>query len=258
MKDNAIVANGLVKIFGKNKAKIKAVNGVDLNVSAGIVYGVLGPNGAGKTTTINMLTTLIKPDAGTAKIFGYDIQKNASSVRQLIGVTGQFASVDEKLSGFENLYIFSKLLGLSSKNAKKRANELLEQFSLSDVKTKPISKFSGGMRRRLDLASSLILTPPLVFLDEPTTGLDPRTRNQMWSVIKNMVKNGSTVLLTTQYLEEAEQLASRIAIIDKGKVVAEDTPFNLINKVKGAKNLDDVFFELTGEKSENNNQLRSL
>ncbi len=223
----AIDAHGLVKIFGDNRA----VDGVDLQVKAGTIYGVLGPNGAGKSTTINILATLLKTEGGTAKIFGHDVEKEPQIVRQLIGVTGQSASVDETLSATENLYIFSRLLGLSSKEAKQKAADLLEEFGLTEAAKKPLSKFSGGMRRRLDLAASLIAQPPLIFLDEPTTGLDPRTRTQMWNTIRRLVKTGSTVLLTTQYLDEADQLADRIAVIDRGKVVAEGTPDELKKSV---------------------------
>lgn len=217
--DLAIEANGLVKLFGTNRA----VDGVDLAVKTGTVYGVLGPNGAGKTTTISMLATLLKPDAGNAKIFGYDVRSQAQMVRQLIGVTGQYASVDENLSGSENLILFSKLLGLKGAAAKRKSSELLEEFGLTDAANRPLKNFSGGMRRRLDLAASLIAQPPLIFLDEPTTGLDPRTRGQMWDTIRRLVREGSTVLLTTQYLDEADQLADRVAVIDKGHVVAEGT-----------------------------------
>ena len=199
------------------------MDGLDLAVPKGSIYGVLGPNGAGKTTTINMLATLTRPDAGSAKIFGHEVQKEAQIVRQLIGVTGQYASVDETLSATENLIIFSRLLGLSPAQARKRSAELLEEFSLTEAAKRPLAKFSGGMRRRLDLAVSLIAQPPLLFLDEPTTGLDPRTRNQMWETIRRLVATGSTVLLTTQYLEEADQLADRIAVIDHGTVIAEGT-----------------------------------
>lgn len=223
----AVEARGLVKTFGDNHA----VDGIDLQVPTGSIYGVLGPNGAGKTTTINMLATLLKPDAGSAKIFGHDVLEEAQVVRQLIGVTGQYASVDETLSATENLIIFSRLLGLSKVDAKKKASALLEEFSLTEAAKRPLSKFSGGMRRRLDLAVSLIAQPPLIFLDEPTTGLDPRTRNQMWDTIRRLVGSGSTVLLTTQYLDEADQLADRIAVIDQGKVVAEGTPDHLKKSV---------------------------
>jgi ABC-2 type transport system ATP-binding protein len=215
----AVEAHGLVKVFGDNRA----VDGVDLSVRAGTVYGVLGPNGAGKTTTISMLATLLRPDAGEAFVFGHDIRREQQVVRQLIGVTAQFASVDETLSATENLIVFSRLLGLGRAEAKRKAAELLEEFGLSEAAKRPLKKFSGGMRRRLDLAASLIAQPPLIFLDEPTTGLDPRTRAQMWDTIRRLVSTGSTVLLTTQYLDEADQLADRIAVIDRGRVVAEGT-----------------------------------
>ncbi|WP_314586831.1 ATP-binding cassette domain-containing protein [Paenibacillus terrigena] len=217
--DWAVEAHGLVKTFGDNRA----VDGVNMNVRAGSIYGVLGPNGAGKTTTIRMLATLLRPDAGSARIFGHDVQKESQIVRQLIGVTGQYASVDESLSATENLIIFSRLLGLGRAEAKRKAAELLEEFGLTEAARRPLKNFSGGMRRRLDLAASLIAQPPLIFLDEPTTGLDPRTRSQMWDTIRRLVNTGSTVLLTTQYLEEADQLADRIAVIDRGHVVAEGT-----------------------------------
>lgn len=223
----AVEARGLVKIFGQHHA----VDGVDLHIPAGGIYGVLGPNGAGKTTTIRMLATLLRPDDGTASIFGYDVVKDNHIVRQLIGLTGQYASVDEKLSATENLVIFSRLLGFSSRDAKRRANDLLEEFDLTGAAKRPISQYSGGMRRRLDLAASLIAQPALLFLDEPTTGLDPRTRNQMWNTIRRLVKDGSTVVLTTQYLDEADQLADRIAVIDRGKVIAEGTPDELKARV---------------------------
>lgn len=217
--DLAIEASGLVKKFGDNLA----VGGINLNVRAGTIYGVLGPNGAGKTTTIRMLATLLRADAGSIRIFGHDVMKEPQIVRQLIGVTGQYASVDESISATENLIIFSRLLGLGRADAKRKADELLEEFSLTEAAKRPLKHFSGGMRRRLDLAASLIAQPPLIFLDEPTTGLDPRTRNQMWDTIRRLVKSGSTVLLTTQYLQEADELAERVAVIDRGRVVAEGT-----------------------------------
>ncbi|MEI9906995.1 MAG: ATP-binding cassette domain-containing protein [Actinomycetota bacterium] len=219
----AVEAHGLVKVFGENRA----VDGVDLQVPTGSIYGVLGPNGAGKSTVINMLATLMKPDGGSATIFGHDVLDEAQIVRQLIGVTGQSATVDENLSATENLVIFGRLLGLGKAVASKKAEELLEEFGLTETAKKPLSKFSGGMRRRLDLAASLISQPPLIFLDEPTTGLDPRTRNQMWETIRSLVAKGSTILLTTQYLDEADQLADRIALVDHGRVIVEGTPDEL-------------------------------
>ncbi|MGW9418489.1 ATP-binding cassette domain-containing protein [Cellulosimicrobium funkei] len=223
----AIEAEGLVKVFGAHRA----VDGVDLTVRTGTVYGVLGPNGAGKTTTISMLATLLRPDAGQARVFGHDVVAHPHRVRQLIGVTGQYASVDETLSATENLVIFGRLLGLSRGQARRKAAELLDAFGLSEAASRPLKNFSGGMRRRLDLAASLIAQPPLIFLDEPTTGLDPRTRAQMWGTIRDLVASGSTVLLTTQYLDEADQLADRIAVIDRGRVVAEGTADDLKDAV---------------------------
>ncbi|GAB2477206.1 ATP-binding cassette domain-containing protein [Xylanimonas ulmi] len=227
MNNPAIEATGLVKVFGDNRA----VDGVDLTVATGSVYGVLGPNGAGKTTTIRMLATLLRPDGGHARVFGHDVLRDPQTVRSLIGVTGQYASVDENLSATENLVIFGRLLGLSSRAARAKSVELLEEFALTEAARKPLKAFSGGMRRRLDLAASLIAQPPLIFLDEPTTGLDPRTRNQMWDTIRRLVAQGSTVLLTTQYLDEADQLADRIAVIDRGRVVAEGTADDLKRSV---------------------------
>ncbi|WP_068277799.1 ATP-binding cassette domain-containing protein [Aldersonia kunmingensis] len=215
----AVEADSLVKTFGEQRA----VDGVSLTVPTGSVYGVLGPNGAGKTTTIRMLATLLRPDAGSARIFGYDVVREPTAVRSLVGVTGQYASVDEDMTATENLVIFSRLLGLSRTDAKRKSNELLEEFDLVEAANKPLKNFSGGMRRRLDLAASLIAAPPLLFLDEPTTGLDPRTRAQMWETIRRLVREGSTVLLTTQYLDEADQLADRIAVIDRGRVIADGT-----------------------------------
>ncbi|MFC8597104.1 ATP-binding cassette domain-containing protein [Isoptericola sp. NPDC057191] len=227
MTTTAIEAEGLVKIFGDNRA----VDGVDLRVATGTVYGVLGPNGAGKTTTIRMLATLLRPDAGRASVFGHDVAREPFVVRQLIGVTGQYASVDETLSATENLLLFCRLNGLKGASATRRTRDLLEEFSLTDAAARPLKNFSGGMRRRLDLAASLIAQPPLLFLDEPTTGLDPRTRAQMWETIRRLVATGSTVLLTTQYLDEADQLADRIAVIDRGQVVAEGTGDELKSSV---------------------------
>jgi ABC-2 type transport system ATP-binding protein len=219
----AIEATGLVKTFGD----LRAVDGIDLHVPVGSIYGVLGPNGAGKTTAIRMLATLLAIDEGRAEVFGHDVTRDAHRVRQLIGVTGQYASVDETMSAKENLDIFCRLHGLKGAAVKSKIDYLLESFGLTDAASKPLAQFSGGMRRRLDLAASLISQPPLIFLDEPTTGLDPRTRLQMWETIRDLVASGSTVLLSTQYLDEADQLADRIAVIDTGRVVAEGTADDL-------------------------------
>ena len=223
----AVRASGLVKTFGP----LRAVDGIDLEVRRGEVFGVLGPNGAGKTTMLQMLATLLPMDGGRAEIFGVDVQKYPHVVRQLVGVTGQYASVDENLTARENLYLFGRLLGVDKAKSRRTAEELLGRFGLEDAGDKQISQFSGGMRRRLDLAASLIAQPPLIFLDEPTTGLDPRTRGQMWDTIRDLVAQGCTVLLTTQYLDEADQLAGRIAVIDRGRKVAEGTPDQLKNQV---------------------------
>jgi ABC-2 type transport system ATP-binding protein len=223
----AVSARGLVKDFGDNRA----VDGIDLDVHRGEIFGVLGPNGAGKTTMLSMLATLLKIDEGEAQIFGLDVRRQQHEVRQILGVTGQYASVDENLTGAENLYLFGRLLGLSKTEARERGTRLLAQFGLEDAADRQIAKFSGGMRRRLDLAVSLIRRPPLIFLDEPTTGLDPRTRGQMWTTIRELVADGATILLTTQYLDEADQLADRIAVIDRGIKVAEGTPDQLKTSV---------------------------
>jgi ABC-2 type transport system ATP-binding protein len=219
----AIEANGLVKSFGENRA----VDGVDLAVRTGSVYGVLGPNGAGKTTTIRMLATLLSPDEGSARVLGHDIVKDAGVVRGLISLTGQMASVDEDLTGRENLVLLGRLLGLKRDAAKARATELLDAFGLAEASSRLVKHYSGGMRRRLDIAASIVVTPEVMFLDEPTTGLDPRSRNQVWDIIRALSAGGTTILLCTQYLDEADQLAEGIAVIDHGKVIAEGTPSQL-------------------------------
>jgi ABC-2 type transport system ATP-binding protein len=216
----AIEADGLVKSFGDTRA----VDGVDLAVPRGAVYGVLGPNGAGKTTTIRMLATLLRPDAGSARVLGHDIVSDADAVRGLVSLTGQLASVDEDLTGRENLILLGRLLGYSRSRSKERAAELLDAFGLADAASRQVKHYSGGMRRRLDIAASIVVTPELMFLDEPTTGLDPRSRNQVWDIIRALVGQGTTVLLCTQYLDEADQLAQRIAVIDHGRVIAEARP----------------------------------
>ncbi len=219
----AIEATGLVKVFGETRA----VDGVDLAVRSGTVYGVLGPNGAGKTTTIRMLATLLRPDGGSARVLGHDIVDEADAVRSAVSLTGQLASVDEDLTGRENLILIGRLLGLKRPAAKARATELLDAFGLAEAAARLVKNYSGGMRRRLDLAASIVVTPELMFLDEPTTGLDPRSRNQVWDIIRVLVAEGTTILLCTQYLEEADQLADGIAVIDRGKVIAEGTPGQL-------------------------------
>jgi ABC-2 type transport system ATP-binding protein len=219
----AIEAEGLVKHFGETRA----VDGVDLRVERGSVYGVLGPNGAGKTTAIRMLATLLRPDAGTARVLGSDIVGEADAVRSKVSLTGQLASVDEELTGRENLIMLGRLLGFSRPDARRRAGELLDAFGLAEAGDKQVKNYSGGMRRRIDLSASLVVTPELMFLDEPTTGLDPRSRNQLWEIIRALVAGGTTVMLSTQYLDEADQLADRIAVIDSGKVIAEGTPGQL-------------------------------
>ncbi|MDQ0931427.1 ATP-binding cassette domain-containing protein [Streptomyces turgidiscabies] len=226
---SAVSVRGLVKHYGETKA----LDGVDLDVREGTVLGVLGPNGAGKTTLVRILSTLLQPTSGQATVAGYDVLRQPRQLRRVIGLTGQYASVDEKLPGWENLYMIGRLLDLPRKDARARADELLERFSLTDAAKRPASTYSGGMRRRLDLAASMIGRPVVLFLDEPTTGLDPRTRNEVWSEVKRMVGDGVTVLLTTQYMEEAEQLASELAVIDRGKVVAGGAIDELKAKVGG-------------------------
>jgi ABC-2 type transport system ATP-binding protein len=219
----AIEATGLVKTFGTTRA----VDGVDLAVRSGSVYGVLGPNGAGKTTTIRILATLLRPDGGEARVLGHDVVAEADAVRGVVSLTGQLASVDEDLTGRENLILIARLLGLGRAEAKARAAELLEAFGLAEAAGRLVKHYSGGMRRRLDVAASIVVTPQVMFLDEPTTGLDPRSRNQVWDIIRALAAGGTTILLCTQYLDEADQLAEGIAVIDHGKVIAEGTPGQL-------------------------------
>ncbi|HEU0094867.1 MAG TPA: ATP-binding cassette domain-containing protein [Rhizomicrobium sp.] len=225
----AIETLALRKQFGTTRA----VDGIDLAISRGSVYGLLGPNGAGKTTTIRMLTTLIRPDGGSARVLGHDLVTEADLIRAKVGVTGQFASVDEDLTGQENLVLFARLLGFSWRAARERAGQLLAAFELAEAASRQVRTYSGGMRRRLDIASSLIVTSELLFLDEPTTGLDPRSRNQVWDIVRAIAAEGTTVLLTTQYLEEADRLADRLAVIDHGRVIAEGTSRELKTSVGG-------------------------
>ena len=226
---SAVTVRGLVKHYGGTKA----LDGVDLDVREGTVMGVLGPNGAGKTTLVRILSTLLTPTAGHATVAGYDVVRQPRQLRRVIGLTGQYASVDEKLPGWENLYLIGRLLDMPRKEARTRADELLERFSLTEAAKRPASTYSGGMRRRLDLAASMIGRPAVLFLDEPTTGLDPRTRNEVWDEVKAMVGDGVTVLLTTQYMEEAEQLATELTVVDRGKVVAGGGIEELKAKVGG-------------------------
>jgi oleandomycin transport system ATP-binding protein len=227
--ETAVSTRGLVKRFGDQVA----VDGVDLDVPAGTVFGLLGPNGAGKTTIVRMLATLLTPDGGTASVCGYDVVRQAHAVRRMIGLTGQYASVDEALSGRENLYLIGRLLDMPAKAARARADELLELFGLTDSATKRAKNYSGGMRRRLDLAASLVGTPQVLFLDEPTTGLDPQRRNDLWDVVRELAWNGTTVLLTTQYMEEAEALARHIVVMDRGQIIASGSAEELKHQVAG-------------------------
>jgi oleandomycin transport system ATP-binding protein len=237
----AIHAEGLVKRFGSTIA----LDGVDLDVPAGSVVGLLGPNGAGKTTAVRILATLLRPDEGRATVGGYDVVADAHRVRQQIGLTGQYASVDGSLTGRENLVLIGRLLGLSRRQARARARDLLAEFDLADAKDRAAGTYSGGMRRRLDIASSLVGRPPILFLDEPTTGLDPRARTSLWGRIRELVADGTTVLLTTQYLEEADVLADQIVVIDHGRIIASGSPAQL-KAESGAQTLDEVFLALTG------------
>ncbi|MCG5469670.1 ATP-binding cassette domain-containing protein [Micromonospora sp. LAH09] len=223
----AIEAEGLTRSFGDTKA----LAGIDLQVPAGTVYGLLGPNGAGKTTAVRVLATLLRPDGGSARVFGHDVVTEADKVRSRVSLTGQYASVDEDLTGSENLVLLGRLLGLRKPAARDRAAALLAAFGLTEASDRQVKKYSGGMRRRIDIAASILNTPDLLFLDEPTTGLDPRSRNQVWEIIRAVVSHGTTVLLTTQYLDEADQLAGRIAVVDHGRVIAEGTPGELKSSI---------------------------
>jgi ABC-2 type transport system ATP-binding protein len=229
----AIEATGLVKTFKGRKSAVRALDGIDLDVPEGSVLGLLGPNGAGKTTAVRVLTTLMRPDEGTARVLGHDVVKEADTVRSLVGLSGQYAAVDELLTGRENLWMFGRLYRLSSTQAKQRADELLATFDLTDAADRILKTYSGGMRRRLDLAGSLIAHPKVLFLDEPTTGLDPRSRLDLWQIIRDRVREGVTILLTTQYLEEADELADSIAVVDHGAVIARGTADELKAKVGG-------------------------
>lgn len=237
-------ATGGIKVKGLRKSfgKVKVLSGVSFDVKSGTILALLGPNGAGKTTTINILSTLLIPDGGTASVAGYDIKKDADDVRRSVGLTGQFAAVDEYLTGRENLEMIGKLYHMTD-GIKERSQQLLEQFDLTDAAERPVRTYSGGMKRRLDLAMSLIASPPILFLDEPTTGLDPRSRLGLWTMIKQLAKEGKTILLTTQYMEEAEQLAQDVVVIDHGRVIASGTPTTLKRKV-GAERVEIVLYKL--------------
>jgi ABC-2 type transport system ATP-binding protein len=229
----AIEAEGLVKVYRSRKSEVRALDGVDLEVGEGTVLGLLGPNGAGKTTTVRILATLLRANAGRASVAGLDIARDSQAVRKVIGLSGQYAAVDENLTGRENLWMFGRLYQLASSEASRRANQLLEHFLLEDAADRVAKTYSGGMRRRLDLAAALIGQPQVLFLDEPTTGLDPRSRLAMWDVIRGQVREGKTLLLTTQYLEEADELADEIVVVDHGKIIARGTADELKTQVGG-------------------------
>src|ERR1700751_4415264 len=229
MEASAIHVEGVVKRFRTTTA----LAGVDLDVEEATVFGLLGPNGAGKTTLVRILATLLSPDAGRAEVFGRDVAREPAAVRELIGLTGQFAAVDELLTGRENLEMFGRLFKLTGEQARRRAGELLDRFGLAQAADRPARTYSGGMRRRLHIASRLLTRPQVLFLDEPTTGLDPRSRNEIWAAVRELQREGTTLLLTTQYLEDADQLADRIAVIDRGKVIAEGTGNELKDRVGG-------------------------
>ncbi|MEU1882990.1 ATP-binding cassette domain-containing protein [Streptosporangium sp. NPDC020072] len=231
MTQNAVEAHGITKRFGTTTA----LRGVDLAVPTGTVHGLLGPNGAGKTTIVRILSTLLRPDAGTARVAGHDVVREATAVRHRIGLTGQYAAVDEKMTGRENLRLFGRLYHLPGKRVRRRADELLDRFGLAEAADRVVRTYSGGMRRRLDVAASLMVEPAVLFLDEPTTGLDPRSRTQVWDLVRDLVREGTTVLLTTQYLDEADRLADRIAVVDRGGLIAEGTPAELKGGVGGTR-----------------------
>jgi ABC-2 type transport system ATP-binding protein len=238
--DSAIEVEGLRKSYGK----VQALDGIDLSAKAGTILGLLGPNGAGKTTAVRILTTLLPPDAGSARVVGHDVVRDAAALRSQIGLAGQYAAVDENLTGQENLYMVGRLYHHGRAESRRRAAELLEEFDLQDAAERLVRTYSGGMRRRLDLAAALVAKPPVIFLDEPTTGLDPRSRIALWQTIEDSVAGGTTVLLTTQYLDEADRLADRIAVIDNGRVIAEGTPDSLKSTCGGER------LEVTLERSE--------
>jgi ABC-2 type transport system ATP-binding protein len=229
----AIEAIGLVKVYRSGKTEVRALDGVDLEVQEGTVLGLLGPNGAGKTTAVRILATLLRPDAGSASVAGIDVLREPQAVRRVIGLSGQYAAVDENLTGRENLRLFGRLYQIDNEETRRRADELLARFDLEDAADRVAKTYSGGMRRRLDLASALIGRPRILFLDEPTTGLDPRSRLGMWDVIRDQVREGTTLLLTTQYLEEADELADQIAVVDHGRIIAKGTADELKNRVGG-------------------------